>query len=584
MAAIYSLGVLGMLQAVLLPGLCATAAIKKWNWAQRILLAPPLSLLINHYLIWGLTLLGIYTRAFMLVIVAIETAWIFSRVHATKAGSTNYTRLDRPSELLFLALGVASLTKYAQAWVRNFGDVFQMWDAVVSWNAWGKSWFEGVPAYLIPSNPSQLYPNGIPILFSIPYTLMGRADIETFSKATMGLVYLMSIGALLELGFRRKDIRSLAWSCAFIYPSIQAHFLQSHWNSGYADVPLALMLIFSFCLSYFTGREAPWLFGLTAGTAALVKQPGLLFMALSPALMRGFRDLKKLFMPVTVGAATAAGLWYTFIGSSILSGRSGHNTAGLANLVGGGLAERWAFTAKLLTHFASPAYLAGCLILSALGSFLCKEARRWWLWLGLPYFLTWGTFFAYDIRNLSMALFPLALAVSAALSAIALKTEDMLPRAGEVFRRLGFLHDPRRVGQIVVSATLILMLVSLQKPLKHWQRHGSILAWEQEQRLYLGDTPKANKVFADLADCDKDAVLLTNYSWATVIPQFAQRIKLVGCEDIRKELSKKTKGYVYLQVPNCNLEPADSPTIYAETGVRIFAMNSSLPAGCMKKH
>jgi hypothetical protein len=116
------------------------------------------------------------------------------------------------------------------------------------------------------------------------------------------------------------------------------------------------------------GKDAPRIFGLIAGAAPLVKQPGLLFAALSPILAADRKRIRAIFWPVALSTSLAAAPWYIYISSSILRGRSGHNTVFLANLVPGGLLERWKVTLPLIFHFAEPAYLIGCLVLSVLGS------------------------------------------------------------------------------------------------------------------------------------------------------------------------------------------------------------------------
>lgn len=574
--ATYLLGFIGMLQSLLLPGLCLSLCLRSWNWPQRLLFAPPLSLLLNYYLVWILSSVGLYGQASMLLVLILELAWIKFQGRKASLVNGSYEPLKNWAEPLFLLLAVVAVTKYTQAWVRDFGDVFQLWDAVVSWNAWARDWFHNTR----PS--SHLYPHGLPIAYSLPYALMGQSELEMFSKATIGIIFLSGIGALIELGFRRKDLRLLAWACAFIYPSIQAKFMQSHWNSGYADIPLALMLLFAFCISFFPGRETPWLFGLLAGAAPLVKQPGLLFAAVSPLLYRGWKPLRSAFRPVALSAAVAAGPWYLFIGSTIyLLKHESNNVEFLSNLVPGGPLERWAATLKLLTHFAGAPYLITYLALSTIGAIVSKDARRWWLYLGFPYFLIWGTFFAYDIRNLSMALFPLALAVSAAIAYFADKIQERLP-AIQVRESRKFLLTPRFLGGGILALTLALGLVSSKRPIRHWLDHGSAYAWEQRQRLALGDAPKANEFFAGLISCKREAQFLTNYWWPTAIPQIRGSVKEATCAQIREAVEKKEEAFVYLLVPGCDLAGTGSITLHEESDYRILTGNSKLAADCRK--
>jgi hypothetical protein len=467
-----------------------------------------------------------------------------------------------------------SITKYTQAWVRNFGDVFQLWDAVVSWNAWGRSWFEGV----LPS--SGLYPLALPASYSLPYSFMGNAGMETFSKASMGLVFLFALGALIELGFRRKEIRNLAWACAYFYPAIQARFLQSHWNSGYADVPLALTTIFAFCLSRYEDSKQAFAYGLVAGTAPLVKQPGLLFASLAPILGKRKIWPNMLFLKATLGAALAALPWYLFIFTRIAEGHREQNTFYLANLVHGGLVARWHHTFSLLFYFAGPAYLALLLILALIGAFTNKEARWWWALFGIPYFFIWGTLFSYDIRNLSMALFPFALAVAAGVVAVTELLEKRFKRPASLLR-WKFLQG-QKASAALLALTAILGLVSVSRPIRHWREAGSLEKWETEQRLYLGDAPEANRIYADLMQCSPAGTeFLSNYWWVDGVPQL-RSAELVSCLRLREAVGHKENAYLYVHLGSCPLISVPN-AIYQQEGFAILATNASLPKACEKK-
>jgi len=344
----------------------------------------------------------------MLAVLVLEGTWLCLRARRITHAESSQSPVDRPTEVLLFCAAISAITKYAEAWGRGFGETFQMWDALVSWNSWARSWFDNHVSF------SGMYPGGLSESYSIPYALMGRTDLEAFSKASSGMLFLGALLALLELGFRRKDLRLLSWATVFLYPNLQAKFLHSHWISGYADVPLTAMTIFAFSASFLAGPEMPWVYGALAGGVPLVKQPGLLFAALSPLLVRrcwqGWRETRLLWIKILVTTAAVAGPWCLYIFTWIyILHRDTNNMMGLAHMVPGGFFTRWSATLRLLVAYSSVPYLIGWSMAALTGGIVSKVARRWLFLFGLPYFFIWGTFFSYDERNLSMALFPIAM-------------------------------------------------------------------------------------------------------------------------------------------------------------------------------
>gem|GEM_PF-4362988 len=577
-----------MAQALVLPGLCLTSAFPSWNRLQRLLFAIPLSLLLNHYLACVLVAFGVYGRISLFLVLATELCWLY-RCHK-KHGSIpiRYEPLGGLLEVILLVAGVAALTKYTQAWGRSFGDVFQMWDAFVSWNAWARSWSAGS----LPG--SGMYPNVMPITYSIPYVFLQRTDIESFSRASSGILFLGSIAALIELGFRNISLRRLAWVSAYLFAEIQAKFLQSHWQSGYADVPLATIIVFAFCFSTFEKREMPWIYGLIAGTAPLVKQPGLLFAMVSPLLgaeWKGWRESwstsLRMGLRMALMTALAAGPWYVFIVFRIYGQAKDSNNVGfLASMVKGGFFDRWGFTLKLLTGYSSVSFLITIAILSIIGAAASRLALRWLLLLGIPYFLIWGTVFGYDIRNLAMSLFPFALAASAGLVFLLGKAElfaaSFIPRISipKIFRS-------ERMALFVAFLTVVLTLISFSKPIRHWRESGGLLGWEKEQRIDLGEFPRSNRVLYALFNCEqlKNIPLYTNDPWLAMNPEFHGRVKEIHCDQILERKKKGEDGYAVLISEPCpglkEKMTAFKDPIYSEPGlVYLFALNDRLPGTC----
>jgi hypothetical protein len=566
----------GAFQAILLPGLCVTSAIQTWSRSQRLIYAVPLSLLINHYLVCILVACGLYGLPVMAAVLTLEIFWLARCENPAKA---RYASLERPGDLLFFVLAAAAFTKYAEAWARMFGDVFQMWDARASWNHWARDWFEGrMPM-------SGMYPNGLPTVYSVPYAFMGRSDLEMYSKAVSGIFFLAALAALIELGWREVKLRRLAWASVFFYPGLQAGYLQSHWVSGYADVPLAAFSIFFFCMA---ALEKPFLLGLVAGSAALVKQPGMFFAGLSPLLANGWPGWKKArkdWPRMIAGIFLAATPYYLFVVVRIYFLQSDRNNVGyLASIVPGGLAERWTFTLQLLQGVGGAINYLAWLLIVFLGAVVSKEARRWLLLLGLPWFLIWGTFFGYDIRNISLCLFPWALAFSAGLEWIFSLFEKLVAKrpSGQWWKRL---REPAGLLRVLGILTVALLLTGFTKPLRHWRESGSPAGWEREQRMLLGDLPQANLAFARLAKCDARALQVSNYGWAREIPGL--EVKIVECGEVLDLARRHARAYAFVDTAFCSEDQKRMldrwNAVYTDGRAYVLALDPQLPTSCVSK-
>lgn len=584
----YLLGTLGLIQAVLLPGFCVTANFCNWSLGQRLIYALPLSLVINQLSVWFLVSLRLYGQISVLPLFALELGWLAFCLRRPRVSCENYAAVVKPLDFLLLLWAVTATGKYFEAWGRNFGDIFQQWDAVASWNYWGTLWASNQ----IPH--SNMYPGGLPETYSIPYAFMGHTDLQSFSKASGGIFFLGALVSLVELGFRHVPVRRIAWMVAVLYPSVQAKFLQSHWNSGYADATLGAMTIFAFSISFMDEKKTPWLFGILASGAALVKQPGLLFAAVSPLLFRGigsWRALRRTWIKVALAASAAGGPWYAFIFYRIyVLQNDANNVNALSSMVPGGLLSRWAFTSKLLVGYSSLSFLAGGALLVAVGCVVSREARRWVLLFGFPYFLIWGTLFGYDIRNLSMSLFPLALAASAGIVFLLGIAEDLLSR----FSILTTLHalwrarafPSRKLAGFSFSLLLLLIGIGLAKPIGHWIKHGSLAAWEREQRFDLGDLPRANRAFSSHFPCRSEtkAEFYTNYRWIWHVADWQKIVLKKNCDEIIEAARLRVRAYALVDPIECSGKAKAAveslPALVSEDRLRIVALDPTLPRDC----
>ena len=115
------------------------------------------------------------------------------------------------------------------------GDVFQEWDAVVSWNRWAIDW----AANHLPRTTAE-YPQLLPCNLSLSYVFIQDSSIWFFAKGWLFLFCLLLLLAMFDLGRRTGRVGYLlgvSITYALLVGVLRFRFI----NSGYADMPVALM-------------------------------------------------------------------------------------------------------------------------------------------------------------------------------------------------------------------------------------------------------------------------------------------------------------------------------------------------------
>ena len=157
------------------------------------------------------------------------------------------------------------------------GQIFQQWDAVVSWNRWAIDW----AANRLPSGTG-LYPQLLPANVSLTYVFMQTSDVWIFAKAFQFLFCLMLLLAMLDAA-RATGNFGFVPGVLITYGLLVAVLRFRMIGSGYADMPLAF---FSFAAVYALllanhaegaqmRRRYLMVGAVLAAGAALTKQTGL---------------------------------------------------------------------------------------------------------------------------------------------------------------------------------------------------------------------------------------------------------------------------------------------------------------------
>ncbi len=424
----FFLGIISIFQAVLLPGLIIGFLVKKLRLVDRILLALPLSLVANYTLVLLMTLTGMYTRLLLVGIVILEIVTlcillakakrampISFKQHGLQADS-----VDTSLILLVAVLMCFSLFFFYSAW-EQIGTVFNIWDDVVSWNRWAVTWYHGELPHGTWQYPagSQTYPQGIPILYSLTYKLIGDERVQFFSKAIAIIFPLFAYVTFFRVAFIFEQFRNVIILALSIFIWILSHGYSgmTFVFGGYADSPMAYFGVFSIYIFLLLFQRAKQVDGdlwsdplcylalIAVSAAALVKQPGVLLAAVF-SLTLYFNSMKNQKMVLrnnilwlSLSFVSILVLhWYVYKSIQIYRGSESSIVSVYASLVSASWFMRPILGTKLLFSTIGwawiPAFVSGL---------FNPHARRLALWALLPIFMFWAFFVSYDLRSLFLA-------------------------------------------------------------------------------------------------------------------------------------------------------------------------------------
>ena len=148
------LGLLSIVQVAFLPGYLALRAARLTEGLWRtLMLSFALSLVINHFLVLALVLVGCYRPGVVYAVFAVElalpsgprgvarlsagerlTGWRFG------SGGRRGGRSRAAGPSARLRGGLPADCRLCRPRAYHAGDIFQQWDAVVSWNRWAIDW------------------------------------------------------------------------------------------------------------------------------------------------------------------------------------------------------------------------------------------------------------------------------------------------------------------------------------------------------------------------------------------------------------------------------------------------------------
>jgi len=485
----FLIGILGILQILLFPGLLARKYIQfSDSFFIHLAEVVAISLIGSYCAALALAAAGLFTRTAFLLIFVIETIWmailywqplLLENLESSLAGIWNRARdavdslfgrveKEDPNRfakvLQFLFMLVALIAALvAVEWISRFfrdnlGSVFNNWDDVISWNRWAVEWASN----RFPT-ATEDYPQLIPLNWEVIYLFLGTSKIKLFAKAIMPLFSLLTVLILFGMGvhYRNAGYFVAVALLRLMLKKFSGEFIAS----GYVDLPLAFMAVLAISILFECSqaqtrenrRRLYFLAVVIASGAAVVKQPGLVLLA--AVLLIGFfyafglDSLRRLnqtwreLLPIGLAPLVITFPWYIYKIIQFAAGiershlftplehsNQVHASSSLfANILPGLLSLDKYFYVILFS-------VAALLVVG-------KFWRQIGIILIFPYVLLWAGYASYDVRNLTL-MFPL-ISILAGLGVSS-------------FYDLGVrLLDRLRLGRFKLVGVLVALLVGV---------------------------------------------------------------------------------------------------------------------------
>lgn len=370
----FILGCLSILQIFCLPGIILKDIFKSnstliFNLIKIIIL----SLIINYFLITFLIYFKIYTKEVLLFIIFLELVFILINLDYGKKKINIDLSINSAITVFTFLLIVFAL-------IKNTGNVFYSWDAVVSYNEWAINF------------SNSIYPGGmvrpelIPKLWSMTY-LITSSEIEFFAKFTT-VIYpiLILLVCLDEILVNKKPSNYLKLFLFCLYFYYQRNFILT----GYVDTALvAIVTIFFYLLNKKTDYKTQSLQVTTILVSLGIKLSGLFTLFYFLSLKKSSLIIRAIVLVITLlyFIALYFNSFHNFFGQTIFNEMGQLDDFNLKNKI-------W-YSLSLLKDNN----LFYFLLISFFG-LLLNETRRILFLFIFPGIIYWILFLSYDIRNM----------------------------------------------------------------------------------------------------------------------------------------------------------------------------------------
>lgn len=439
----FALGILGVCQVLFFPGILIKRFI---NLPNNIFISLAsiigLSLISNFLIVFLFTSLGVFVQWLVIFMVVTEMATIIflyrkelrhinlgfiinsiwnsisktiqSLFPVYDNNEKNFIKVFQSGIMLIsFVVAIIAIEWMSRSFRYNLGEVFNTWDAVVSWNRWAVDWASNQ----LPLR-TQDYPQLIPANWALIYKLMGTTQIQFFAKAIMPLFPLLILLLLFGLGLETKNpafFLSVELT-RLIMKKFSAEFLAA----GYVDFTLTFLVFLSFALLFLGYKEENlkaklnyvFLSFIFVSGSVITKQPGF-FALLSIFLLTVLFVLRNNIKTIIVHHKQQVVLliiligiiiipWYLYKGIQILSGVEETHLLGALEHTNQVHDNRSLFANLIpgLKSLGNYFYIVLLLIPSLV--FIEKFWRIISVFVVIPYIALWASYASYDPRNLTM--------------------------------------------------------------------------------------------------------------------------------------------------------------------------------------
>jgi len=522
------LGIISLAQIWFMPGYLLLYLVRGIHPIDKALLSIPISAVINFFLVYGLVLFDGYTQPVIITLFIVEVLalLLFKLKMVEKIEHSNHLvekRILLEINLTNIVFGLLALICFTQ-FINQIGTVFTQGDAVMSWNHWAVSWFNGK----IPFGLSW-YPQLLPTLYSLTYQFIGDSRIELFAKIAISLYPLVALAIFARIAtLWPRERNKILWSAIIFFLLVRRLWGSESNLNGYADFPLAffcISILYVFALKS-TEKEqcCPTSFTLqmlliiVAVGAGLMKQSGVYLGILAPVIWFAYFRHKnrsqehiKHFISVSLVIAATYSTWYLFQYWRISTGIEHSNLRNLADIIFLPWYESIVYGFMGFTNKLSWLWVA--LFVASLAH---QKVRYTSIFVVTPFFLLWAAFVPYDYRNLAAVLPLLAISLSYGWVELIGISRKILPvqRFGQAF-----------IQKIMIFVILAGLSIALTNP----KYDDDLLQISNSAKKQIGDPEINNFLLAYFEINSAPSLLATPYVEITKIPKIADRYHPFSC-------------------------------------------------------
>jgi hypothetical protein len=522
---LFILGLLGIIQAVYLPGIIVYNALKvKSTLPVYISSIFALSLAINSNLVFILCLIGQYNQNVMLIIFVIEIAIFVIQRKIFRDKTINISDINKfkiyndinniniifgKNTKLILDIGKIILVLFLLSVMFNttgfagLGEIFVFEDSVKSWNRWAVE----LATLGYPELPFR-YPQLLPAVLSLPYVFMDNTWIQFFSYAICLFFPSCFILACISIYDKFPFSSFLVVVILLLWPFKKfVHYI------GYADIPVSFLgflaviaIIWGYKESEQVKLKCLILSAIFLGAAGAVKQAGLMLIICFPFVLLEFKAIRiygkklQLIILFVIIVVLFASPWNFYCEYLI---RANKNFSNVNFLVEGIHANR-SFIERI---FHSASMYPGIYLLTLLsipGLFIDKN--RSISIFSIIYSIVWMFLFSYDARNYYIAIPFTAFSIGLTIQKILLRLFERKKLNTFNFKSIIKSYNI----YIKYSVIVLICLVAIFSIIKS-EKINLILYNRQDRKLLSLNYNRSDNIFiANLSKNDPNCIFITD--------------------------------------------------------------------------